>query len=83
MVAVDVKPVSVTTTLLKLATKTGVNVMTNFPVFVAAADANVTAKGEKFVFAGHVAIASRVPAVVTSKTVEDAKVAALIVLLAD
>jgi len=82
-VAVDVKPVSVTTTLLKLATKTGVNVMTNFPVFVAAADAKVTAKGEKFVFAGHVPIASRVPAVVTSKTVEDAKVAALIVVLAD
>ncbi len=71
-------PVSVTTTLLKPVTATGVNVMVNFPVFVAAADANVTAKGEKPVVEGHVIIASSAPTVVESKGVEDAKVAALI-----
>jgi len=81
MVAVEVNPVSVTTTLLKPVTATGVNVMVNFPVFVAAADANDTAKDEKAVVEGHVAIASSAPTVVESKGVEDAKVAALIALV--
>jgi len=78
MAADDVNPVSVTTTLLKPVTATGVNVMVNFPVFVAAADANVTAKDEKAVVEGHVAIASSAPTVVESKAAEFAKVAALI-----
>ena len=44
MVAVEVNPVSVTTTLLKLATVVGVNVTVALPVDPATADAKVTAK---------------------------------------
>ena len=66
IVAVDVNPVSVTTTLLKVTTEVGVNVMVTFPLFVAAdaeaAAAKVTLKAPKLgVTAG------RVPAAVVSK----------------
>jgi hypothetical protein len=85
MAAFEVNPVSVTTTLLKPVTATGVNVMVTFPEFVAAAaaaDANVTAKEEKAVVAGHVTIASSAPTVVESKAAPAVpKVAALIALV--
>ncbi len=68
-------PVSVTTTLLKLATLVGVNVMVTFPVFVAAdaggAEAKVTPKDPKLGV-----IAGAVPEAVVSKTVPVAIVAA-------
>jgi len=86
MAAVDVNPVSVTTTLLKLATVVGVNVMVTLPVFVAAdagaAPAKVTPKAPKLgVIATSVATAvvSRftAPNIVAAAMVVDAACTAL------
>jgi len=75
MVAVEVNPVSVTTTLLKLVTVVGVNAMVTFPLLLVAADAGaaeakVTPKVRKLVVT-----ACTEAVVVESSTVVPANVA--------
>ncbi len=72
MVAVEVKPVSVTTTLLKPVTADGVNVMVAFPVDPAIAFAKVTAKLG--------VICTSVPVIVVSRVADADIVAAAMVI---
>jgi len=80
MAAVDVNPVSVTTTLLKLATVVGVNAMVTFPLLLVAADAGaaeakVTLKDPKLGV-----IATSVATAVVSRIMAEAIVAAAMVV---